>query len=324
MKFQSLFLLTFIGLFSFTLAFSQDTESYRDTIFYQASGTLDMKILIKDYHLLAEESRFQAIMEDFQLRLKEIDQMVPSTAYTIEYRFQKQLDIRDSDKIKSFDISADNRLSENLQNKAYIRDNSGSYEVIIGFNDITELINLDFSKILTAIADSLPEKHRFLRYLEFRPDPQTGNIVLKEDRHTGYFDMLSLQAGVGANVYRGNFLTDFSGEVGLQLNHKGILKNQFYISNNLIFAFDAANTAIINNFTNVGYRRNFSNHKDKPNWLGVELGTLTKRSGDIFQPNTHRLGVNWQVGKHITVSPQLYFNGFFRQVSPGFRIGIGL
>jgi len=80
----------------------------------------------------------------------------------------------------------------------------------------------------------------------------------------------------------------------------------------------------INNFTNIGYRKNLSNQKEKPNWLGVEFGTLTKRSGDIFVPNTMRMGMNWQVGKNITVAPQLYFNGFFKQVSPGFRIGIGL
>lgn len=209
-------------------------------------------------------------------------------------------------------------------NRANILDTSGNFQVIIGFNEINELINIDFKGILADITDGLPAKHRFLRYLEFQPDPQSGKIMLSENRHTGYFDLLSLQAGVGANVYRNMFLTDISGEIGLQLNQKGILKNQFYISNNLMFAFDAKNTAVINNFTNFGYRRNFSNQKDNPNWLGIELGTRTKRSGDIFQPNTKRLGVNWQVGKHISVAPQLYFNGFFKQVSPGFRIGIGL
>jgi hypothetical protein len=71
-------------------------------------------------------------------------------------------------------------------------------------------------------------------------------------------------------------------------------------------------------------RRNFSTVRDNPNWLGLEIGTLTKRSGDLFQPNTRRLGVNWGVAKHITVSPQIYWNGAFKQVSPGFRIGIGL
>ncbi|NHE56298.1 hypothetical protein [Cyclobacterium plantarum] len=324
MKSQSLIIFAFVGLLSFNDAISQTSDNYTDTILYQNNDTLDMMILTKDYHHLVEGDQLQSILQDLQSRLKEIQGMVPSTAYTIKYQYQKQLDILENDKIKSFRLSAEKGMSENFPNRVHLHDALDKYQVIIGFNDIEELERVDLTRILTDITEKLPEKHRFLRYLAFQPEYPTGNIVLKEDRHTGHFDMLSLQAGVGANVYRGKFLTDFTGEIGLQLNHKGILKNQFYISNNLMFAFDEANRAVINNFTNLGYRRNFSNQKDKPNWLGIEIGTLTKRSGDIFAPNTHRLGVNWQVGKHITVSPQLYFNGFFKQVSPGFRIGIGL
>lgn len=152
----------------------------------------------------------------------------------------------------------------------------------------------------------------------------SNKAKLIQNRPSGYLDMLSLQAGVGANVYRSKFLTDITGELSLQLNQKGILRNQFYVSNNLMFSFNESNSAVINNFTNLGFRRNFSNVKDKPNWLGIEFGTVTKRSGDVFQPNTMRFGFNWQAGKHITVAPQMYFDGFFKIVSPGFRIGIGL
>jgi len=159
-------------------------------------------------------------------------------------------------------------------------------------------------------------------YLEFIEE--NNKASLKENRPYGYLDMLSLQADVDANVYRNRFLTDITGEIGLQLNHIGILRNQFYVSNNLIFSFDAENTAVINNFTNFGYRRNLSDQKDKPNWLAIELGTRTKRSGDLFRLKTLRLGMNRGAGKNITVSPQLYFNGFFQQVSPALRIGIGL
>ena len=324
MKILSLIFLFLICLFPFSKAIAQNADSIKDTIFYHGTDSLDMLILTKDYHNLVKDDQLQSMLHDFQSRLKEIQEIVPATAYTIEYQYLKQLDILKSDKIKSFSIGEEISMSENFRNQAKILEPSGRYEIIVGFNDITDLTMVDFKSILTAIIGGLPEKHRFLKYLEFQPDDQSGKIILSKERHTGYFDMLSLQAGVGANVYRGKFLTDISGEIGLQLNQKGILKNQFYVSNNLMFFFDAENRAVINNFSNVGYRRNFSNQKDKPYWLGIEIGTLTKRSGDIFKPNTMRLGVNWQEGKHITVAPQLYFNGFFQQVSPGFRIGIGL
>lgn len=317
-------LLAIICLISFGNAIAQNSDSFKDSIFYHGTDSLDMLILTKDYHHLVKEAHLQSILLDFQSRLKEIQEVVPATAYTIEYQYLKKLEILNSDIIKSFSIGDGKTMSEDFRNRARILDPTGKYEIIVGFNDIEDLSSVDFNSILTAIIGGLPPKHRFLKYLEFQPDNQSGKITLSDERHGGYFDMLSLQAGVGANVYRGKFLTDFSGELGLLLNHKGLLKNQFYVSNNLMFFFDAENRAVINNFTSIGYKRNFSNQKEKPNWLGVELGTLTKKSGDIFKPNTIRLGVNWQVGKSITVSPQLYFNGFFQQVSPGFRIGIGL
>jgi hypothetical protein len=36
------------------------------------------------------------------------------------------------------------------------------------------------------------------------------------------------------------------------------------------------------------------------------------------------IGKKFQAAKHITVAPQMYFDAFFKNVSPGFRIGIGL
>ena len=318
------FILATFCLINSSLTMAQTVITPRDTVFYKGTESMNMLILTKDYHNLTKDNQLQLILTDFQSRLKEIEGIVPDQAYSIEYKFQEKLDILLSNKFKSFTISEENGIAENFQNQAIIKDPNNNYQVTIDFNDIERLINIDFSTLLSEIISELPEKDRYLRYLELQTDIQSRKVKLTENRPSGYLDMLSLQAGVGANVYRSKFLTDITGEIGLHLNHKGILRNQFYVSNNLMFSFDAENAAIINNFTSIGYRRNLSNERDKPNWLGVEFGTVTKRSGDIFQPNTMRLGVNWNVGKHISISPQLYFNGLFQQVSPGFRIGLGL
>ena len=324
MKTTTHLLMAILCLSHLSFAFAQTAESPRDTVFYHGTESLNMLILAKDYDLLRKDAQLSTLLADFQSRLKEIQGNIPNSPYVIEYKHQKQLDILQSNKIKSYSISSETGLTENFLNQAIITDPNSSYQVTIGFNDIAALLNTDIASVLAEIVTALPEKDRYLRYLEYRPDIQSGKAKLTENRPSGYLDMLSLQAGVGANVYRSKFLTDITGEIGLQLNQKGILRNQFYVSNNLLFSFDAENMGKINNFTNIGYRRNLSNQKDKPNWLGVEFGALTKRSGDIFVPNTMRMGMNWQVGKNITVAPQLYFNGFFKQVSPGFRIGIGL
>ncbi|HSJ69497.1 MAG TPA: hypothetical protein VK921_17580 [Anditalea sp.] len=318
----TIFILT--GLFCLiqTVSFAQNVDTPKDSI-YWGTEKLDMLIQIKDYHNLTKDDQVIALLKDFQSRVGEIQEGVPSTPYHIKYISQKQVEILASPIIKSFTISEEKGLSTDFQHRAIVRDARGRYHIELGFNDISEIVAADFPGIITGITAQLPQKDRHLRYLKYNLD-ENKQLNLTQNRASGYLDMLSLMAGVGANVYKNQFLTDITGEIGLQLNHKGILRNQFYVSNNLMFSFDAESSAVINNFTNIGYRRNFSNQKDKPNWLGVEIGTLTKRSGDLFQPNTMRLGMNWNAGKNITISPQLYFNGLFQQVSPGLRIGIGL
>lgn len=318
-------LLILLCLFNFGTVFAQNGVAPRDTIHYHGTKDMEMYILSADYHKLTKDEHLQSMLIDFQSRLKEIKDKVPtSSSYIIEYDYQTKIEVIESNKIASFSISEGKGVAEDFRNQAIITDTNSRYQVNIGFNELEKVLMMDFNKVIGEIITDLPEKDRYLRYLEYKNDNQTNKAKLILNRPSGYLDMLSLQAGVGANVYRSKFLTDITGEISLQLNKKGILKNQFYVSNNLIFSFDESNSAVINNFTNIGYRRNLSNERGKPNWLGIEIGTVTKRSGDIFQSNTMRLGMNWQVGKHITVSPQMYFNGFFKQVSPGFRIGIGL
>ena len=75
---------------------------------------------------------------------------------------------------------------------------------------------------------------------------------------------------------------------------------------------------------NAGYRYNLSKTMYKPNWLGVELGYLLSRHGKLFRKNTFRFGVNWEIGKYITVAPQIYISGDFNEIYPAVRIGFGL
>jgi hypothetical protein len=325
MKISLRILLTLLCLLSFQSVFAQRPGGPQDTIYYHGNENLNFYILSSDYHKLTKDDQLQNILLDFQNRLKEIRGKIPaSSSYKIEYHYNNKIEILQSDRIASFTISKGKSLKQDFQNQALITDLGSRYHVNIGFNDLETLVNADFNQIIGEIIADLPVKDRYLRYLEYQPEATTNKAKLIQNRPSGYLDMLSLQAGVGANVYRSKFLTDITGELSLQLNQKGILRNQIYVSNNLMFSFKESNSALINNFTNIGYRINFSNQRDKPNWLGVEFGTLTKRSGDIFQPNTMRFGFNWKAAKHITVAPQMYFDGFFKNVSPGIRIGIGL
>lgn len=325
MKTYECYLMTFVFIFLFQALSAQDSEKMRDSIRFRGHDDMDLLILADDYHTLRENGNLEEVFETFQANLEEIQKDLPQDIpYLVEYWHQGKIQIQPSPFLKTYQLSEGQQPLVNFQNKVIIHDAANKMEAIITFNDVGALLNINLLSVGEKITHQLPQRHRFLRTLEYRQDTAAGGLILSQDRFTGYMDMLSIRAGVGANVYKNGFFTDISGEIGIHLNQKGILKNQFYISNNLLFSFTENGGITTNNFTNLGYRINFSNDRLKPNWLGVEVGLLTKRSGEIFNPNTMRLGVNWEVVKNVSVAPQLYFNGFFKQVSPGFRIGIGL
>ena len=311
-------------LFNVGNVFAQSDNVPRDTIYYHGNESLSMYILSADYHELSEDSRLLTIMQDFQSRLKEMKGDIPQNeSYIIEYKFQTKIEILQSNKIVSYSLSANSGPTENFRNQAILTIPQSRNQVNIQFNDTEALMNADFKALLEGIVAELPEKNRHLRFLEYQYEGEIGKSKLIENKVSGDMDMLRLSAGIGANVYRSKFLTDISGELAFQFNKKGILKNQFYASTNLMFSFNEDNSPVINTFVNLGYKVNFSSQKDDPNWLGMEFGTIVNRNGDVFKPNTMRFGLNWAVGKGISVAPQLYFNGFFKEVTPGFRIGIG-
>jgi hypothetical protein len=54
----------------------------------------------------------------------------------------------------------------------------------------------------------------------------------------------------------------------------------------------------------------------------VSIGYLIHRSGDFFEKNTFRLGAGKLKFSKITIEPSVYFNNFFKGVTPGIRISL--
>lgn len=151
-----------------------------------------------------------------------------------------------------------------------------------------------------------------------------GQMVHYEqlDKVNGQMDVLNLKGGVGVNLVKNQPVIDLSAEIGLIFSKKRILKNQFYLSYNQLYGFSDNSKINLNSFANIGYRYNLSNTVNEPNWLGVEIGYLVGKQGDLFDKNTFRIGVNWEIGKYISIAPQLYFSE--NLTYPAIRIGFGL
>ena len=70
-------------------------------------------------------------------------------------------------------------------------------------------------------------------------------------------------------------------------------------------------------------RYNLSNHPDKKDWLGIEIGVaVMKKYSNPFSDNLFRVGIKWDIGKSFWVSGYLYVNKY-NSLDPGIKIGFG-
>jgi len=138
-------------------------------------------------------------------------------------------------------------------------------------------------------------------------------------------DMLILNAGVGAGVIKNQWVNDISLKVGLGFAKKGIQRNIYFAEFKMYYDFSNAsseNLFSINSFLAAGWEHNFSKNIEKEKWFGLSLGYLVDRNTDFFEKNTWRFAIHKKINQTISVSPELYFNGFFENIYPGVQIGI--
>jgi hypothetical protein len=54
----------------------------------------------------------------------------------------------------------------------------------------------------------------------------------------------------------------------------------------------------------------------------ISVGYLINRSGNYFEKNTFRVGLPGLATGRLQLEPELYFNNFFKNVSPGIRLSL--
>lgn len=140
-------------------------------------------------------------------------------------------------------------------------------------------------------------------------------------------DMLNLTAGVGAGVIKNQWVNDVNFKVGIGFAKKGIMRNAYFAEYKMYYDFSPTGENklfSVNGFLSLGYEHNFSNNIDKEKWIGFSLGYLVDRKTEFFNKNTWRLSLQKRINQTISVSPELYFDGFFKNVYPGVQIGVSL
>ncbi len=255
-----------------------------------------------------------------QIVIKDYDQFESEKSYIIDYVPQSKLSFQPSDKVEKI-IFEKNKPRVDYKNQCRI--NSSNYNADIRFNKVESLVDTSNINDIIKVFDSLPDKNRHAYSYNFSIDGGKINSLKHLDHRNGDMDFISLEFGAGAGIVKNQLTTDLSAKFALQFNTKGHWKNQFYVSNNLMFMFDDNDKVKLNHFLNLGYRNNFSSDRKKTNWIGVELGYLTNRNGDFFGKNTLRFSVNWDIGRYMSISPSLYMTDNFTTFYPGIRLGIG-
>lgn len=290
-----------------------------DSICVQIDDNIALRMGIYEYSGLAENVAKD--LKSLQSVLKDNIDIPEETAYSINYEPDELLTIEKTGSIEKI-------VWKNGEHSTYKYDyqcniSSNNYSLSIQYNELETLFSESLIDKIRKVVDTTNTLQGRLS-VTYNYSFQGDNMIHDHlsDKVNGQLDALSLKGGVGANLIKNQPVVDLSAEAGLMFSKKGILKNQFYLSYNQLSDFSDVSKVSLNGFANIGYRYNLSHAASNPNWLGVELGYLTVKQGDLFEKNTFRLGVNWEIGKYMTVAPQLYFSG--NSIYPAIRIGFGL
>ena len=317
-------ILTTITLFILTLGVSFAQNSYLDSIHIKIDNKID--ISLKKYTSKDISEEIKTDLVNLQTILSKNSSVSIYDAFIINYFPNKSMTISPFEPIEYIDLGNNENVSFKYNYQCVI--NTSNYSMIIKSSDIEAVFSENvYTKLKTAQDETQANQDRFLatHYYTFSGDEMTS-VKRFDDScapNGSPSDMILLTGAMGASLVGNQPLTDISASINFVFANKGILKNQYYVSTNMFYNFDENRKAYTNTFINLGCKRNLSNNPNKENWLGVEAGYLISKHGDFFDENTFKFGVNWDVNKYISVSPQFYISGDLERVTPGIRIGFG-
>lgn len=295
------------------------TQFIGDTVIIYVDNRVEIKVAVPDYSDLKTSDKIFSALEKFEKMIPEIeDQLSSASADLIKYSVGSSLTVESGDPTFIYLFKDGELCNTGFRDQSII--DGEEFKIFITTSDISNITDLSLSKCLEKVIDLLPEKSMWSRSLYYECNNEG---IKKLETKSNSPDYLELQLGAGAGLVKSTWVTDISFGISLGLNHKGILRAP-YVSTNMVFDFGAESNININTFLNLGYKWEMNNKSVKRDFMGIELGYLISKQGDLFGENTFKFGLNWSPAKLINVTPQLYITDNFKTVYPGIRIGFGL
>lgn len=194
-------------------------------------------------------------------------------------------------------------------------------------DQLRELESYDFSKVLINIDLQMHEKP--IWSLKGAPHVSWFNInndhstkLLHQRTVTPHNNVqINLSSGTSLENIKGNWNGSFYTVWTIQLGGKMGAKHAFTLGYEFMYDFSSGKQNV-NHWVDLGYSPNTSLNPNKPRWYFLSVGYLATQAGDLFKEDSFRIGVNKQINKHVSIVPQIYFNDFFKNATPGFKIRI--
>ena len=310
----------------FMLVLTSKAQRISDTVNIYIDERIEMKFVLDNYAELKDDSTkavVSAFLTDFQKHLPELSkEMDVNASELLRYQDDDKIILRAREEKEVFMLSNDGLKNSGPRDKAILL--HPKVRIEISAADLSEAVDVPFAKYFEEMVDSLPQKVRNSRVLTYsvKNDSLEAIIDKMDWKPTG--DELEITFGAGANFYKGKWLGEFQTRMDLVFFEKNVLKHNPYVSYSWLYDFSRFDRVNINGFLNLGYQWDLARGKEEESRSGVEAGFLINRNGNLFEPKTWRVGLNWEAGDGISVSPQMYVVGGFEKVQPGIRISFGL
>ena len=224
--------------------------------------------------------------------------------------------------------------SKARQNKVSLR-NPRYYHLLFYLNNIDELpryMNGTLTEKITTIQNNVNGKWPILKGGGSHYLKKDKSIVADKPRGMtpqGTGDMLELMQSVNIQNYKSYFVPSFSLGIKLVLsNRERTFKWEpaLFWEPHFLFSKDAQGKlrTYRNDFLTLTYGQGGTTDHDPRKDFSFSavfsIGYLIHQSGDFIEKNTFRLGAGKLKLLKTTIEPSIYFNHFFKGVTPGIRI----
>lgn len=235
------------------------------------------------------------------------------------------------------------RAMPSFENNQKNREKKGSYYYSILFylnrlDELSQYTNGQLEKVISKIEEDVrstkggskinnPENYITGSYtVKDNGNEITGNTDLKWNQgHSA----IELSPAIGIQNYKNYFVP--SAYLGLGYSFtKSYSHHTFSAGWEPFFTFEKNNSGSLQTYRNDFITLGYAYKSPTSNFFhsGIttfSLSYLVGRRGEVFDKNTFRLSLlGVQLHEVIHIEPQLYFHGFFKNVTPGLRISVGL